>query len=249
MQNCSGPKFSGYGPSNHSRCNYGHGGGGDCYGDSGFIRDHIGFIEFDKSYTGTDPPSGLPKITPAHIIFGPGPGLGDEKWGTQDPQCAFDGHTSQYFLSYTAWAGPSVGWAQKAAGACEACVRDDPACLSLVAGSDDSFLLIPWHSPMHTVSTHPADPNSWKRLGFTFQANNSWPTSAKGAESNIKCSALYTVPVRYIGYINYIVVRATYCRPPSLPPWLPACRNLHLRSPFRTRCHPVSRAISSTLVT
>lgn len=35
--------------------------------------------------------------------------------GTQDPQCAWDPYTEQYFLSYTAWAGPSAGWGQKAA--------------------------------------------------------------------------------------------------------------------------------------
>eukprot|EP01047_Picozoa_sp_COSAG01_P066739 COSAG01_NODE_9274_length_2496_cov_1.989153_2_plen_244_part_00 len=93
-------------------------------------------------------------------MFGPGAGLADESWGTQDPQCAFDLHTQRYFLSYTAWAGPSKGWAQKAA----------------------------------VSSSSPANASGWHRLGFTFPSNNSWPTSPRGAESNIKCSALYTRP-------------------------------------------------------
>jgi hypothetical protein len=96
---------------------------------------------------------------PAHITLGPEPGLFDEKWGTQDPQCAYDPHTEQYYLSYTAWAGPISGWGQKAA---------------LTAAS-------------------PAD-KSWTRLGQVFSHNNSWPTSPVGNESNIKCSALWSVP-------------------------------------------------------
>ena len=159
LQNCSAPDYPGKGPTNQSGCNYGSGGGSDCYGDSGFVRDHIGFVPFPAGYTGADPPTGLPRITPEHIVFSPQPGLADEKWGTQDPQCAWDPHTSQYFLSYTAWAGPSAGWGQKAA-----------------------------------LSQTPGDPASWKRIGPTFTPNNSWPITPKGSESNIKCSALFTMP-------------------------------------------------------
>ena len=116
LQNCSGSKFPNKGPTNQTGCNYGNGSAAaDCYGDSGFVRDHIAFLPFPKGYTGDKPPTGLPRITPAQIVFQPQPGLADEKWGTQDPQCAFDPYTSSYFLSYTAWAGPSAGWGQKAA--------------------------------------------------------------------------------------------------------------------------------------
>jgi hypothetical protein len=65
VQNCSGKGWAGYGPVNHSSCNYGHGGGGGCQGDSGYVRDHIAFLPFPAGYTGAMPPLGLPKITPA----------------------------------------------------------------------------------------------------------------------------------------------------------------------------------------
>lgn len=159
MHSCSGSKFPGKGPTNHSGCNFGKGGGSDCYGDSGFVRDHIGFLPFPKGYSASAPLATLPRLDPSRIVFAPDPGDPSEKWGTQDPQCAYDPYSEQYFLSYTAWAGPSAGWAQKAA-----------------------------------VSKHPSDKNSWRRLGPTFTPNNSWPVTPKGAESNIKCSALYATP-------------------------------------------------------
>ena len=153
LQNCSGgEKYAGYGPTNHSSCNYGHGGGGDCYGNSGFVRDHIAFVPFPQQYSGDSPPTGLPRITPAQITLGPAAGLADELWGTQDPQCAYDPHTEQYYMSYTAWGGPAAGWGQKAA-----------------------------------TTADPSAPSSWHRLGPVFAPGNSWPNTAKGNESNIKC--------------------------------------------------------------
>jgi hypothetical protein len=159
LRSCSGSKYPGKGPVNHSGCNYGTGGGSDCYGDSGFVRDHIGFLPFPSGYSGSAPLTTLPRLDPSRIIFAPDAGDPSEKWGTQDPQVAYDPHSQQYFLSYTAWAGPSAGWGQKAA-----------------------------------VSKHPADKDSWRRLGPTFTPNNSWPVTPKGVESNIKCSALYANP-------------------------------------------------------
>ena len=58
LQNCTGPRWAGFGPTNHSQCNYGHGGGGDCYGDSGWVRDHVAFLPFAEGYTGSAPPRG-----------------------------------------------------------------------------------------------------------------------------------------------------------------------------------------------
>mmetsp|Transcript_91123 Transcript_91123/g.162201 ORF Transcript_91123/g.162201 Transcript_91123/m.162201 type:complete len:415 (+) Transcript_91123:62-1306(+) len=118
LQNCSSP---GYGPNNHSSCAYHVGGPGGCSGISGAMPhphlpgDRIAFIPFSKGYTGDKPPRDLERITPKHVVPGPAPGLADELWGTQDPQCSYDNSSGQYFLSYTAWSGPDDGWGQKAA--------------------------------------------------------------------------------------------------------------------------------------
>ena len=50
------------------------------------------------------------------------------------------------------------------------------------------------HQLKAALSQTPGDPASWKRIGPTFTPNNSWPITPKGSESNIKCSALFTMP-------------------------------------------------------
>ena len=79
LQNCSGAAFPGKGPTNHSGCNYGKGGGSDCYGDNGWVRDHIRFLPFPKGYSGATPPAALPRLDPSRITLSPAPGDPSEK--------------------------------------------------------------------------------------------------------------------------------------------------------------------------